>query len=287
MDIIQSRTQGIPILKWVGGKRQLQNALLPVLGKGLVADGAAYFEPFLGGGAMFFALQHPRSVVADVNSGLINVYKMLRAEPQEFIDAAKALEVKYNTLDPEEQKALYYEVRKNFNMTAREGLEQAVNFLFLNKAGFNGLYRENKSAEYNVPFGSRAIISLGTESNFMAVSESLKTTQILNAPYKQASSAAVQGDLVYFDPPYVPLTVTSHFTSYSSEGFDMRDQVELRDEFVRLDKLGVNVALTNSSAPAVLELYEGYNIAKLEATRNVSAKVGGRAPVIELLVTNF
>jgi DNA adenine methylase len=276
-----------PIVKWVGGKRQLQDQILKVIGPVFRRDEATYFEPFLGGGAIFFALKPPRSRISDVNEGLVNVYRTVRDSLPMFLDQMKSLELEYNGLDEGAQKLRYLEIRNDFNASPRLGVDQAVNFMFLNKAGFNGLYRENSKGHFNVPFGQRKKIVLANRENLVAVSELLSRTEIELHGYSEALSSARPGDLVYLDPPYVPLSATSAFTSYTADGFNYEDQINLADAFRDLANRGVHVALSNSSALAVKELYEGFRQTPMMASRAISASAQGRAKVSELLVTNF
>jgi DNA adenine methylase len=277
----------VPVVKWVGGKRQLQGKIVPNLTKVLSINNT-YFEPFLGGGAIFFGLQPANAFLSDINAGLINLYENIRDQVELFLEATEQIEKSYNSLGAEEKESFFYKVRENYNKSKRTGLSQAVNFLYLNKAGFNGIYRENLNGAFNVPFGRKAKISLGEESNFRSVSEIFKTVVLENKPFEVLADKVKPGDLVYFDPPYVPLSETSAFTSYSAGGFGMKEQIQLRDLFVQLDKAGVNVVMSNSSAPVIRdELYKGYAFTEIQASRNVSASARGRAAVTELIVSNF
>lgn len=279
--------QAVPIVKWVGGKRQLQGHLLPLLSRGLDTAGSKYYEPFLGGGAMFFALEPRKSVLADVNIGLINLYRSIRSFLPDFLTQMEAVENHYNNLNLEEQEQYFYSIRELFNSEKRIGINQAVNFLFLNKACFNGTYRENLKGEFNVPFGKKTKINLGNEENLRSASISLAKTELHISSFEETVRSSSRNDLVYFDPPYIPLTATSAFTNYAARGFGIEDQYSLRDKILELDEKGVKVALSNSSAPLVRELYSDFNITELSASRNISASSSGRSPVTELLITNF
>jgi DNA adenine methylase len=166
-------------------------------------------------------------------------------------------------------------------------LKSAVDFLLLNKAGFNGIYRENASGGFNVPFGKRSNLVLATASNLELAAKSLQKARIAIQGFEKVESTAKSGDLVYFDPPYVPLSITSAFTSYSKGGFGEAHQVELSRVFKELSDKGVHVALSNSKTPLVGKLYKGFKHHELSATRQISAKTAGRNSVTELLVTNF
>jgi DNA adenine methylase len=200
---------------------------------------------------------------------------------------AQKLEKKYNKLDLDGQSELFYKTRESYNSSERNGLKNAVDFLLLNKAGFNGIYRENASGGFNVPFGKRSNLVLATASNLELAAKSLKKAKILIQGFEKVESSAIAGDLVYFDPPYVPLSITSAFTSYSKGGFGEAHQVELSRVFRELSDKGVHVALSNSKTPLIEKLYEGFKFHELSATRQISAKTAGRNSVTELLVTNF
>lgn len=280
-------TSAQPVIKWVGGKRQLQNKIVPNLTK-ILTEKNTYFEPFLGGGAIFFGLQPNNAVLSDINTGLINLYECLRDELQIFVDKKIELENSYNKLDADEQEEFYYKIRNEYNEKNRMGIEQAINFLFLNKAGFNGIYRENKSGGFNVPFGRKQKIALGDIEILSTASQRFSNAKLTNESFTEVLNKVSPGDLVYFDPPYVPLTATSAFTSYSADGFGLKEQLQLRDLFNELNKAGVYVAMSNSSAPLIRnDLYKGFEITELQASRNVSASSSGRAPVTELIVSNF
>lgn len=287
MSLPIARTEVSPIVKWAGGKRQLLGDILPIIKDGL-SEGSTYFEPFLGGGAVFFALGHGQSVVADVNVGLINLYRTVAVDLEKFWERCEEFEVRYNSLAESDQSDLYYQCRADYNGSERTGIDQALRFLVLNKACFNGLHRENAKGKFNVPWGKRRVLSLGSFENLAFASDLLRESEVAVRSFAETIDAAGEGDVVYFDPPYVPLSETSSFTSYSSEGFSIKDQEALAGTFRQLDERGVRVILSNSSAPEVGKtLYPGYQIRKVEAKRAVSASARGRASVTEFLITNF
>jgi len=279
----ESNTQAQPLVKWAGGKRQLQERILATF----PTFTGTYFEPFLGGAAIFFALNPKKAVLSDVNEGLVNLYKCVQAEHLEVLEECKKLENKYNKLDLDGQAELFYKIRETYNLSERGGVKTAAHFLLLNKAGFNGIYRENASGGFNVPFGKRSNLVLATESNLELVAKALNKAKISRQGYESVENAVLPGDLVYFDPPYVPLSITSAFTSYSKGGFGEAHQIELARLFRALSEKGVHVALSNSKTPLVEKLYKGFNLHELSATRQISARTSGRSSVMELLVTNF
>lgn len=283
VNAIESSAQAQPLVKWAGGKRQLQERILATF----PAFTGTYFEPFLGGAAIFFALNPKKAVLSDVNEGLVNLYKCVQDDYLAVLGEAQKLEKKYNKFDLGGQSELFYKTRESYNSSERKGLKNAVDFLLLNKAGFNGIYRENASGGFNVPFGKRSNLVLATVSNLELAAKSLQKARISIQGFEEVESAAKAGDLVYFDPPYVPLSITSAFTSYSKGGFGEAHQVELSRVFKELNDKGVHVALSNSQTPLVEKLYKGFKHHELSATRQISAKTAGRNSVTELLVTNF
>ena len=283
VNAIESLPTAQPLVKWAGGKRQLQERILSTF----PSFTGTYFEPFLGGAAIFFALNPKKAVLSDVNEGLVNLYKCVQADHLEVLAECKKLESKYNKLDLDGQSELFYKIRETYNSNERSGVKTAAHFLLLNKAGFNGIYRENASGGFNVPFGKRNNLVLATVSNLELVAKALKKAKISLQGYENVESAAQPGDLVYFDPPYVPLSITSAFTSYSKGGFGEAHQIELARVFRALSEEGVHVALSNSKTPLVEKLYKGFKLQELSATRQISARTSGRASVTELLVTNF
>lgn len=283
VNAIESSAQAQPLVKWAGGKRQLQERLLATFPDFT----GTYFEPFLGGAAIFFALNPKKAVLSDVNEGLVNLYKCVQDDYLAVLAEAQKLEKKYNKLDLDGQSELFYKTRESYNSSERKGLKNAVDFLLLNKAGFNGIYRENSSGGFNVPFGKRSSLVLATASNLELAAKSLQKAKISIQGFEKVESVAKAGDLVYFDPPYVPLSITSAFTSYSKDGFGEAHQVELSRVFRELSEKGVHVALSNSKTPLVEKLYQGFKLHELSATRQISAKNSGRNSVTELLVTNF
>lgn len=236
---------------------------------------------------MLLALQPKKAQFSDMNSGLINMYSVVRDQPEELISLLANYERLYNQLSDVEQRAFYMKERELFNSAVREGIEMAARFIFLNKAGFNGMYRENASGAFNIPFGKRKQLVLGSAANILAVSSLLGNVQMHHQDYAQTIQLAKAGDVVYFDPPYAPLTATSSFTGYTADGFDGSDQEKLRDAALSLTERGVRVVLSNSSADHIRNLYSQFEIHEVQASRAISASVQGRKPVTELIMTNF
>lgn len=260
-----------PPVKWVGGKRQL----LPELRKYVPSSFGTYYEPFLGGGALFFALQPERAVLSDLNVKLITMYKALRDIPTSVIDHLTSGEYPNTREDYERVRAR--------NMDYGGAVYRASDFLYLNRYGYNGLYRENKSGGYNVPYGDNPKASIDTQ-NLLRVSAALQNKTILHEPYQTVLETARAGDFVYFDPPYIPLSDTSDFTKYQGVGFEFADHVRLRDTALILSQRGVHVLLSNSSAPDVYAIYRDFRIVEVQARRSVNSKADKRGEVTEVLM---
>ena len=260
-----------PPIKWVGGKRQL----LPELLKYVPTSFGTYYEPFLGGGALFFALQPQRAVLSDLNDNLITMYKGLRDIPESVISSLQS-DVYKN------EKDTFLSIRAR-NMKYGGVAWRAADFLYLNRFGYNGIYRENKDGQFNGPFGNNPKATFDFD-NLRAVSRALQGVTLLREPYQTVLETAKRGDFVYFDPPYVPLDETSDFTGYQAGGFRPEDQTRLRDVALTLHERGVHVLLSNSSAPLVYELYKTFRIVEVDARRSVNSKADKRGAVKEVLI---
>lgn len=278
-----------PFLKWAGGKRALVSQIL----QHVPNDIDRYYEPFLGAGSLFFSLPSKLpKVVSDYNKELISVYETLRDDVDGVL---RELHKMKNT------KEDYIAVRawdRSPRFASRTPASRAARFIFLNKCGFNGLYRVNSRGQYNVPYGSPKTVNFTAEENLRAVSEFLKTrtlegkiaSEISSGDYRQIlKTASGYGSLVYFDPPYHPTSNTSNFTSYSSDGFGESDQIQLRDEILRLTREGVRVLHSNSDTPFIKELYKAsiFTINEVTVRRAIAAKSSSRGMITEVLVDNF
>lgn len=263
-----------PFIKWAGGKRQL----LPELCSHVPASHGRYYEPFVGGGALFFELRPAAAALTDVNERLIRTYLGVRDDVEQVIELLQRYE-------QEHEEAFFYRLR-DVDIDAQTDAHVAAWFIYLNKVGFNGLYRVNRQNRFNVPFGRHKNPTICDEATLRACSAALAGATIQVSDFETAVASAVAGDLVYFDPPYVPLSVTSSFTSYTSSGFDGRAQLRLRDLALSLKQRGVHVLLSNSSAESVRELYkDGFTLTEVSATRLVNSKATGRGAITELVIT--
>lgn len=266
-----------PFIKWVGGKTQL----LPELVRRVPPKCDRYFEPFLGGGALFFNRQPRDAVLTDINADLIGLYQVIRDDVEALI-----ADMGRHVYD----KDYYYAIRR-IDRTRDYGtwgpVQRASRLIYLNKTCYNGLYRVNSKGQFNVPFGRYTNPTILDADNLRACSQALQGVTIEQADFRRVRDAARPGDFVYFDPPYVPLSATANFTGYTKDGFDRDMQYALRDLCRDLDQAGVRFMVSNSSAPLVLDLYAEFNVERVYATRLVNSKAGKRGKVAEVLVTNL
>lgn len=273
----QLKSETYPIVKWVGGKRQLMFELI----KNMPKSYNRYFEPFIGGGALFFELQPEQAYISDMNEELINLYSVVRDNVYELIKDLSKHEV---------SKEYFLEIRnidRTEQYTELSDVERASRFIYLNRTCFNGMYRVNSQGQFNVPFGHYKNPRIIDENNLLNCSELLKKTEIKCADFSEILTKVKKGDWVYFDPPYVPLNDTSSFTSYTKDGFDINMQFKLRDVCDELDNKGVKFMLSNSDTKLVNELYVNYEIKKVFASRQINANADGRGKITEVLVRNY
>lgn len=270
-----------PILKWVGGKRQLLSEISPLI----PGEFDKYFEPFVGAGAVIFDLLPNKAVINDLNAELINVYQAIKHSPDELIEL---LQEHTNNND----KEYFYRVRELDRQAGYDDLSsvfKASRTIYLNKTGFNGLYRVNKAGQFNTPWGRYKNPRILDADNILAMSKYFNENEIeiLNTDYKEALNTVSNGDFVYFDPPYLPISPSSAFVSYTSDGFGIEQQIELKETCDLLNNKGVKFLLSNSYHPFLLELYQDYNIKIVEARRNVNSKGHKRGKIREILVSNY
>lgn len=272
-----------PFVKWVGGKRQLLKQfrelnLYPP--ECFNPESNTYFEPFVGGGAVFFDLLPKHAELSDTNRELVMTYNVIKDNVDGLIKSLK--KHIYN-------KEYYLGVRAQ-DINELSDIDVASRFIFLNRTSFNGMYRVNKSGQFNVPFGRYKNPLICDENNLRKVSEALQGIAITHRDYKDVLKLAKIGDFIYFDPPYYPLNPTSSFTAYTAKGFFEKEQIELRDTFVELHERGCFVMLSNSDTPFINELYselEGVSINKIIAGRAINSKGSKRGKINEVLITNY
>ncbi len=304
--IIKTKTNNArPFIKWVGGKGQLLTQLETSLPSELHEDRFTYIEPFVGGGAMlFFMLQNfvniKRVVVNDINKNLTDAYRVIKDEHEELVYRLKHIEQQYgNIKDYEEQRTYYLEMRRRFNEEALKPIDKTAIFIFLNRTCFNGLYRENAKGYFNVPFGRYANPTICNEEVICADSELLNryNVEILNDDFKETANHmdAFGLNFFYFDPPYRPLSATSSFNSYVKEDFNDDSQRDLAN-FCRALSVKNNVRwmLSNSDCSAknpdetfFEDIYSGFDIQRVYASRMVNANASKRGKLTELLIRNY
>lgn len=277
-------------LKWPGGKRQLLPALLPLV----PAQFRVYHEPFLGGGALFFALaavgRIEEAQLGDVNFNLVTTYRTVRDQLPAVIGNLRALAKAH---DPANPGALYYTVRSAFNGGMQDFAELAARMIYLNRTCFNGLYRENARGGMNTPVGAYKNPTICDEAALKSAAGALQLASIDLQSFDLSLQLATEGDFVYLDPPYAPLSETSSFTAYSAGGFGPERQRNLARACLELHDRGVRWVLSNSTAPLIRELYgelagirEGITVFEVPATRRINSKASARGQIGELIVTN-
>ncbi len=274
--LVRPAKEPSPFLKWAGGKSQL----FAQMREWFPSEFDVYVEPFLGGGAVFFRLLPDRAILSDLNAELMNVYRTVQSDVHPLMKVLDEHELRKTDKD------YYYKVREWIPETL-DPVARAARTIFLNKTCYNGLYRVNSKGQFNVPFGRYKNPQLYDEDNLLACSQALQGKLLLAADYQHAMAYARQGDFVYLDPPYQPVSETANFTSYTKDAFTETDQKELASAFSELDRRGCKVILSNSATDYVRELYDGYEIISLKATRAISSKAETRGEIEELLIMNY
>ena len=270
-----------PFVKWAGGKRQL----LDKISERIPRIYNNYFEPFIGGGAVLLELQPRKAIINDINGSLINAYRTIASNPQEFIEIIRKIDSEIG----EDGKTYYYSLREHYNdklIKEEFDAELAALFVFINKHCFNGLYRVNAKGLFNVPYNNSKKSSINEES-IMAVSEYLKNVTIMLGDFEEACKGAKNGDLVFFDSPYAPLNPTS-FESYTKEGFDIDSHERLAKLFDDLTKKGCYCMLTNHNTEFINELYgnKGYKIDVVSVKRMINSDASKRTGE-EVIIWNY
>lgn len=270
-----------PFVKWAGGKRQL----LDKISERLPQTYNNYFEPFIGGGAVLFELQSERAVINDINASLINAYRIIANNPNEFIDKVHELDLNIG----DNGKEYYYSLREHYNdklMKEEYDVELAALFVFLNKHCFNGLYRVNGKGLFNVPYNNSKKESID-EVSILNVSEYLKKVTILHGDFEAACREAQKGDFVFFDSPYAPLNPTS-FEAYTKEGFDVESHERLAKLFDTLTQKGCYCMLTNHNTEFINKLYsnKGYRMDVVSVKRMINSDASKRTGE-EIIICNY
>lgn len=272
-----------PVLKWAGGKRQLLEPILAFVDRAFPDRIETYFEPFAGGAAVFFALfardKFVRARLSDMNADLIRVYTELRDNAEKVMVELKKLE------DRGLDKESYYRVRDELRAKRPLGkAARAARLIYLNRTGYNGLYRVNSSGEFNVPYGSYKNPRVFDRARLEAAAHALQGVELAVEDFESACKTAKRGDFVYFDPPYLPVSKTSNFAAYHSSVFDLAQHERLAKTFGRLNKRGVSTLLSNSDTPDTRALYREFDTRTVHATRAINSNATRRGSVPELLV---
>jgi DNA adenine methylase len=286
-----------PILKWAGGKRQLLDELYSRFPQSY----NHYHEPFFGGGALFFDLEPDNGTINDTNPRLVNFYKQVRDRPEELIDYLRSFNDPESDPDPDlsfaesnrkgkEIKNYYYQQRERFNNRPYDDdfdeLEEAALLLYLNRTCYNGLYRENSTGGFNVPIGRYSNPDWVRADEIQKASHVFDNTEIHNTDFGYVADEVEEGDLVYFDPPYEPMSPTASFNDYSEKGFDRKDQERLLETAQELDENGVYVILSNSGVMYDMYAEAGFSVEKEGATRAINSDATNRDEVDEIIATN-
>jgi DNA adenine methylase len=264
------------VLKWAGGKARL----VPLIIERLPETMDTYYEPFAGSAAVFFALasrkRFRRAVLSDQNRELINVYRCLKRDVDGLIRLLREHQRSHS-------KDTYYDMRAR-NPNELDALSRAARTIYLNKTGFNGLYRVNRAGQFNVPLGRYDKPNICDEPRLRTAAGTLKRVRLEVRDFASACEGSEPGDGVYFDPPYVPLSRTSNFTAYHHEAFDDESQQRLASLFSRLAERSIAVLLSNSDTPRTRQLYKGWPIETIKVSRPINSKTSKRGHVAEVLV---
>jgi DNA adenine methylase len=270
-----------PFLKWVGGKAQL----LAQFDEFLPARVNRYFEPFIGGGAVFFHLKQRfpdmRAFLRDINPELINAYLAVRDLPEELMRRLDAHLARFRA----DRENYFYLVRAQHHLPTGEVVERAARMIFLNKTCFNGLWRVNARSEFNVPIGSQTNPNLYDRANILAASFALRDVHLAIQDFRDTMDQTRRGDFAYIDPPYVPLSATASFTSYTKEDFGAEEQRELAALFTDAARRGVRLMLSNSDVPFVRNLYRGFRIHTVQARRAINCDGSKRGAINEVVIS--
>lgn len=266
-----------PFLKWAGGKRQLIPQIEPYLPKEVLE----YFEPFVGGGALFFYLLPNTATLMDINPELVNVYQVIKSNVMELIELLK---------HHRNEESYFYELRcqdRRAEFETWSDVEKASRTLYLNRCCYNGLYRVNSHGHFNAPFGKYKNPNFCNEENLLAVHDALQNVNIFCSSFEKVLESASKKSFLYLDPPYHPVTNTSNFTGYTKNGFGIEEQVNLKKTMDQLSAIGSKVMISNSYCDFILNLYQNYRIEIVQATRAINSHASKRGPIKEILIMNY
>ena len=289
-----------PFLKWAGGKAQLLCHIDDFISSEKKHKYKRYVEPMVGGGALLFHVltrnYFEELYICDINQELINCYQVIKDNVDELIQKLSIYQDKFLSLDKEHRKLYYYEMRERYNtlkLDGRTALKKASLFIFLNKTCFNGLYRVNKKGKYNVPMGDNNYPNICDSENLKNISSALERVTIFHGDYSTVKEFINKDTFVYIDPPYRPLTITTNFTSYTTDKFNDNDQIRLASFVREIDKTGAKILLSNSDPKNVNpndnffdDLYQGFNVHRVYANRVINSNAEHRGKITELLICN-
>ena len=294
-----------PFVKWAGGKSKLIPQMEQYYPKELKENKIdVYVEPFVGGGAILIDILKKYNIkkayAFDINENLINCYNIIKDKVDSLILNLKKLEKEYLKLDDENRKKYYYDIRKKYNSinieNEKEALEKTTYFIFLNKTCFNGLYRENRRGQFNVPVGKYKNPTICDEENLIELSKLIKNVIFIKGDYRESYKYIVENTFIYFDPPYRPINKTSSFTSYSKEDFNDENQKELGEYFRKINDNNSNVKLmlsnsnpknNNEEDDFFEQIYKGFKIYEIKANRMINSNKEKRGKISELLIINY
>lgn len=270
-----------PVVKWVGGKRQLLGDIIPLIPQNF----STYVEPFIGGGAVLFDIQPKKAIINDFNYELINIYKVIKDNPNELISELERHE-RFNS------EEYFYEIRaldRKEKYNEMTEIEKAARIIYLNKTCFNGLFRVNQAGQFNSPYGKYKNPNIINKPVVLAMSKYFNENNIniISGDYKQALKNLRKGAFVYFDPPYMPISSSSSFTGYTENGFGKEQQIELKKECDKLNSKGIKFLLSNSDHPFIRDLYKEYEIITVKAKRSINSNGNKRGEINEILVRNY
>jgi DNA adenine methylase len=276
-----------PFLRWAGGKRRLADLIIDAFPASFDSTANNYFEPFLGGGAIVFALGDSKRnfcipgknlYLNDSNPDLITTYKVVK-------NNVGALTKRLSRLSLDTSKEAYEKIRAS---KPQDDVSKAARFIYLNKTCFNGLWRVNSKGDFNVPWGKLKKPNIYDEDHLLACSKRLKGSHLTRGDFTKSLEKAKQGDIVYFDPPYIPLTASANFSKYSKDDFSIQDHERLAELIIKLKKRGVHVMLSNSDTPLSREIFgQVLTLRQISVNRSIAADGSSRKPVMEVLGTSF
>ncbi len=271
-----------PVLKWVGGKRQLLNEIIPMI----PSNCSTYVEPFIGCGAVLFEFQPKKAIINDYNSELVNVYTVIKDHPEELI---KELQFHKDNNTGEHFYMVREYDRKTEFFSQMTDVQKAARIIYLNKTCYNGLYRVNSAGQFNSPYGKYKNPNIVNEHVIRAMSKYFNDNAITikNGDYKEVLKGLRKGAIVYLDPPYMPISTSSSFTGYTENGFNADKQRELKKECDKLSKKGIKFLQSNSDCEFIRELYKDYNIRIIKAKRSINSKGNSRGEINEGLIYNY